>query len=162
MVAVFCGRIPPLHGQAENLARRVARHDLLYARRGLRVEPRPHVVALVGVDADLLLKDVGIRSRLRLDDPALGLRLRELRLGLRLRSLEVRRGDGEPRLGGDDLLLAMLLGSLSPLLIGAMSDRMGLAGFEWGFALMGGAYVIGACAMAGAFFFTFERDRVGE
>lgn len=59
-------------------------------------------------------------------------------------------------------LLAMLLGSLSPLLIGAMSDRMGLAGFEWGFALMGGAYVIGACAMAGAFFFTFERDRVGE
>ena len=59
-------------------------------------------------------------------------------------------------------LLAMLLGSLSPLLIGAMSDRMGLAGFEWGFALMGGAYVIGACAMAGAFFFTFERDRIRE
>ena len=59
-------------------------------------------------------------------------------------------------------LLAMLLGSLSPLLIGAMSDRMGLAGFEWGFALMGGAYVIGACAMMGAFFLTFEKDRIGE
>lgn len=59
-------------------------------------------------------------------------------------------------------LLAMLIGSLSPLLIGAMSDRMGLSGFEWGFALMGGAYVIGACAMSGAFFFTFERDRIRE
>lgn len=59
-------------------------------------------------------------------------------------------------------LLAMLLGSLSPLLIGAMSDRMGLAGFEWGFALMGGAYVVGACAMAMAFFFTFERDCIRE
>lgn len=59
-------------------------------------------------------------------------------------------------------LLAMLLGSLSPLLIGAMSDRMGLAGFEWGFALMGGAYVIGACAMACAFLFTFEKDRIRE
>ena len=59
-------------------------------------------------------------------------------------------------------LLAMLIGSLSPLLIGAMSDRMGLAGLERGFALMGGAYVLGACAMAGAFFFTFERDRIRE
>ena len=59
-------------------------------------------------------------------------------------------------------LLAMLLGSLSPLLIGAMSDRMGLEGFEWGFALMGGAYVLGACAMAGAFFFTFNKDRIVE
>ena len=59
-------------------------------------------------------------------------------------------------------LLAMLLGSLSPLLIGAMSDKMGQAGFEWGFALMGGAYVIGATAMAYAFFFTFERDRICE
>ena len=59
-------------------------------------------------------------------------------------------------------LLAMLIGSLSPLLIGWMSDRMGMAGFEWGFALMGGAYVIGACAMACAFLFTFEKDRIRE
>ena len=57
-------------------------------------------------------------------------------------------------------LLAMLIGSLSPLLIGAMSDRMGLAGLERGFALMGGAYVVGAAAMATAFFFTFEKDRL--
>ena len=59
-------------------------------------------------------------------------------------------------------LFAMLLGSLSPLLIGAMSDRMGLSGFEWGFTLMGGMYVLGACAMAGAFFFTFNKDRIVE
>ena len=58
--------------------------------------------------------------------------------------------------------LAMLIGSLSPLIIGAMSDRMGMRGFEWGFALMGGAYVVGAAAMAAAFFFTFERDRICE
>ena len=59
-------------------------------------------------------------------------------------------------------LLAMLIGSLSPLLIGAMSDRMGMRGFEWGFALMGGAYVVGAAAMAAAFFFTFNRDKITE
>ena len=59
-------------------------------------------------------------------------------------------------------LLAMLIGSLSPLLIGAMSDRMGMRGFEWGFALMGGAYVVGAAAMAAALFFTFNRDRICE
>ena len=59
-------------------------------------------------------------------------------------------------------LLAMLIGSLSPLLIGAMSDRMGIAGFERGFALMGGAYVVGALAMAAAFFFTFNKDRITE
>ena len=58
--------------------------------------------------------------------------------------------------------LAMLIGSLSPLLIGAMSDRMGLAGFERGFALMGGAYVVGALAMAVALFFTFEKDHIKE
>lgn len=59
-------------------------------------------------------------------------------------------------------LLAMLIGSLSPLMIGAMSDRMGMRGFEWGFALMGGAYVVGAAAMAAAFFFTFNKDRICE
>ena len=59
-------------------------------------------------------------------------------------------------------LFAMLIGSLSPLLIGAMSDRMGMRGFEWGFALMGGVYVVGAVAMAAAFLFTFNRDRICE
>ena len=59
-------------------------------------------------------------------------------------------------------LLAMLMGSLSPLLIGAMSDRMGMRGFEWGFALMGGAYVVGATAMLAAMLFTFNKDRINE
>ena len=43
-----------------------------------------------------------------------------------------------------------------------MSDRMGMRGFEWGFALMGGAYVVGAAAMACALLFTFERDKITE
>ena len=59
-------------------------------------------------------------------------------------------------------LFAMLIGSLSPLLIGAMSDRMGMRGFEWGFALMGGAYVVGATAMLAAMLFTFNKDRINE
>ena len=59
-------------------------------------------------------------------------------------------------------LFAMLIGSLSPLLIGAMSDRMGMRGFEWGFALMGGAYVVGATAMLVAMLFTFNKDRINE
>ena len=59
-------------------------------------------------------------------------------------------------------LAAMLIGSLSPLLIGAMSDRMGLKGFEWGFALMGGAYLFGSLSMAFAALFTFKRDRISE
>ena len=59
-------------------------------------------------------------------------------------------------------LFAMLIGSLSPLLVGAMSDSMGMKGFEWGFAMMGGAYVVGAAAMACALLFTFDRDRLTE
>ena len=59
-------------------------------------------------------------------------------------------------------LLAMFIGSLSPLLIGAMSDKMGLRGFEWGFAIMGGSYVVGALAMGYAALFTFSRDRIDE
>ena len=59
-------------------------------------------------------------------------------------------------------LLAMFIGSLSPLLIGAMSDRMGLRGFEWGFAIMGGAYAVGALAMGCAALFTFRKDRIDE
>jgi len=59
-------------------------------------------------------------------------------------------------------LAAMLIGSLSPLVIGAMSDRMGLNGFVWGFALMGGAYLFGSLSMAYAAVFTFKKDRIEE
>ena len=59
-------------------------------------------------------------------------------------------------------MIAFLTGSLSPLMIGALSDRMGMRGFEIGFGLLGGAYLVGAIAMATAFFFTFKRDRISE
>ena len=59
-------------------------------------------------------------------------------------------------------LVGMLIGSLSPLVIGALSDRLGIRGFEIGFSLMGGAYVLGACSMASAALFTFKRDRITE
>lgn len=59
-------------------------------------------------------------------------------------------------------LVAMLIGSLSPLVIGALSDRLGIRGFEIGFSLMGGAYVLGASSMAFAALFTFKKDRIQE
>ena len=59
-------------------------------------------------------------------------------------------------------LMAMLIGSLSPLMIGALSDRIGMRGFEIGFSILGVSYFIGAVAMFAAAFFTFEKDRVSE
>ncbi len=59
-------------------------------------------------------------------------------------------------------MIAFLTGSLSPLMIGALSDRMGLRGFEIGFGILGSAYLIGAIAMASAFFFTFKRDKIED
>ena len=59
-------------------------------------------------------------------------------------------------------LVGMLMGSLSPLVIGALSNRLGIRGFEIGFSLMGGAYVLGACSMAFAALFTFKKDRIVE
>ena len=59
-------------------------------------------------------------------------------------------------------LFAMLIGSLSPLMVGALSDRMGMRGFEVGFGILGGSYFVGALAMGAAFFFTFKQDRIKE
>ena len=59
-------------------------------------------------------------------------------------------------------LAGMLIGSLSPLVIGALSNRYGIKGFEIGFSLMGGAYLLGACSMAYAALFTFKKDRIVE
>ena len=56
----------------------------------------------------------------------------------------------------------MLIGSLSPLMIGALSDRMGMRGFEIGFSLLGASYFIGAVAMLLAAFLTFKKDRISE
>ena len=59
-------------------------------------------------------------------------------------------------------LAGMLIGSLSPLVIGALSNHYGIKGFEIGFSLMGGAYLLGAGSMAYAALFTFKKDRIVE
>jgi len=59
-------------------------------------------------------------------------------------------------------MVAFFLGSLSPLMMGALSDRYGLRGFEIGFAVLGGLYALGAVAVICSFLFTFRRDRVTE
>ena len=59
-------------------------------------------------------------------------------------------------------MIAFLLGSLSPLMIGALSDKYGVRGFEIGFSILGGGYLLGAASIAASFFFTFKRDRIME
>ena len=59
-------------------------------------------------------------------------------------------------------VFAFFIGGLSGVLMGALSQRYGVRGFEIGFALMGGAYLLGALAMMVSFFRTFRRDRIEE
>ncbi len=59
-------------------------------------------------------------------------------------------------------VFAFFFGGLSGVVMGALSQRFGVRGFEVGFALMGGAYVLGALLMMVSFFFTFRRDRIVE
>lgn len=59
-------------------------------------------------------------------------------------------------------MIAFFIGSLSPLMIGALSDRCGMRGFEIGFAVLGVVYVVGAAAVTASFFWTFKRNRVAE
>lgn len=59
-------------------------------------------------------------------------------------------------------MIAFFIGSLSPLMLGALSDRYGIRGFEIGFAVLGAGYLVGAAAIAVSFFFTFRNDRVRE
>ena len=59
-------------------------------------------------------------------------------------------------------VFAFFFGGLSGVVMGAMSQRYGVRGFEIGFALMGGAYVLGALLMMVSFFVTFRRDRIVE
>ena len=59
-------------------------------------------------------------------------------------------------------VVAFLFGGLSGVVMGALSQKYGVRGFEAGFAIMGAAYVVGALLMAIAFFFTFRRDRIAE
>ena len=59
-------------------------------------------------------------------------------------------------------MIAFLVGSLSPLMIGALSDRYGIRGFEIVFAVLGVAYALGAAAIIASFLFTFNKNRVME
>ena len=59
-------------------------------------------------------------------------------------------------------VFAFFFGGLSGIVMGALSQRYGVRGFEIGFALMGGAYFAAAFVMAISLFFTFKRDRIAE
>ena len=59
-------------------------------------------------------------------------------------------------------LITFLIGSTSPLLIGALSDRYGIRGFELGFAALGGVYVLGALSMFVSYRYFFRRHYVHE
>ena len=59
-------------------------------------------------------------------------------------------------------VFAFLFGGLSGIVMGALSQKYGVRGFEAGFALMGCAYVAGAVSVAVAFFRFFKRDRLTE
>ncbi len=60
------------------------------------------------------------------------------------------------------IVFAFFFGGLSGILMGALSQAYGVRGFEIGFALMGGTYVLGAGIMLISFFRTFLRDRIRE
>lgn len=57
-------------------------------------------------------------------------------------------------------VIAGLVGSLSPVLLGALSQRDGLAGFERGFAAMGAALSVPIAAFLVSFLFTFDKERI--
>lgn len=57
-------------------------------------------------------------------------------------------------------MIAFFVGSLSPLMIGALSDRYGLRGFETGFCILGISYVVGAALLALSAGVFFDKYRV--
>lgn len=60
-------------------------------------------------------------------------------------------------------MLAFLVGSLSPWLLGRLRETHPAAeGLGLGFSALGGAYVIGGIAVLCAVLFTFRRDKVAE
>jgi len=59
-------------------------------------------------------------------------------------------------------VFAFFVGGLSGIVMGALSQRHGVRGFEIGFGLMAFAYALGALAMMVSFFFTFKKDRIRE
>ena len=59
-------------------------------------------------------------------------------------------------------VFAFFVGGLSGVLMGWLSQTYGVRGFEIGFGLMGGTYVVGALLMLVSFLVTFKRDRIVE
>ena len=59
-------------------------------------------------------------------------------------------------------LVVFLIGSTAPLLMGVLSDRYGVHGFETGFAALGVVYVLGGLSMLVSVRFFFNRHRVEE
>ena len=59
-------------------------------------------------------------------------------------------------------VFAFFFGGLSGVLMGALSQKYGVHGFEIGFSVMGASYVVGALLMMISFFFTFKKDRIAE
>ena len=59
-------------------------------------------------------------------------------------------------------MIAFFFGGLSGVAMGSLSHRWGVRGFEFGFGVMAGTYLLGAALMAFSFFFTFKRNRIIE
>lgn len=59
-------------------------------------------------------------------------------------------------------LVVFLIGSTAPLMMGALSDRYGVRGFEIGFAALGGVYLLGGLSMLLSVRFFYGRRRVVE
>lgn len=57
---------------------------------------------------------------------------------------------------------AGLVGALSPVLLGALAQRDGLAGFERGFAAMGAAMALPIGAFLVSYLVTFNRERIAD
>ena len=57
---------------------------------------------------------------------------------------------------------AGLVGSLSPIILGGLSQVRGIRGIELGFAAMGAALLLPIAAFAVSFFFTFNKERLVE
>ena len=59
-------------------------------------------------------------------------------------------------------VFAFFFGGLSGVLMGALSEKYGVRGFEIGFSVMGASYLIGALLTMIAFLFTFKKNRITE
>ena len=59
-------------------------------------------------------------------------------------------------------VFAFFFGGLSGVLMGELSQRYGVSGFEIGFGVMGMTYLLGALVMMISFFWTFKRDLIRE